>query len=100
MRICNLATAIILFTGFAYAKREKSDLVDISQLWDEFNEEDYIQEVKDDLVSANADLYAKYWGYIEEVVAIVDAAIDEKDLYESEFYDIEDFFKSLDKEEL
>ena len=58
-----------------------------------------MQEIKDELESADADLYAEYWGYIEEVVAIVDAAVDAEGLYDTDFDDMEDFFESLDEED-
>ena len=58
-----------------------------------------MQEIKDELESADADLYAEYWGYIEEVVAIVDAAVDAQELYDNDIWDMDDFFYYLEEEE-
>ena len=70
MRVCNLATALILFAAHASASHTEGELIDISELWDELQEDEDMQEIKDELESADADLYAEYWGYIEGVVAI------------------------------
>ena len=75
------------------------ELIDISELWDELQEDEDMQEIKDELESFDADLYAEYWGYIEEVVAIVDAAVDAQELYDNDFYDMDDFFYYLEEEE-
>ena len=99
MRVCNLATALILFAAHAYAEHTEEELIDISELWDELQEDEDMQEIKDELESADADLYAEYWGYIEEVVAIVDAAVDAEGLYDTDFYDMDDFFYYLEEEE-
>ena len=77
----------------------EAELIDISELWDELQEDEDMQEIKDELESADADLYAEYWGYIEEVVAIVDAAVDAQELYDNDFYDMDDFFYYLEEEE-
>ena len=58
MRVCNLATALILFAAHAYAEHEEEELIDISELWDELQEDEDMQEIKDELESADADLYA------------------------------------------
>ena len=99
MRVCNLATALILFAAHASASHTEDELIDISELWDELQEDEDMQEIKDELESFDADLYAEYWGYIEEVVAIVDAAVDAQELYDNDFYDMDDFFYYLEEEE-
>ena len=80
-------------------EESEGELIDISELWDELQEDEDMQEIKDELESADADLYAEYWGYIEEVVAIVDAAVDAQELYDTDFYDMADFFYNLEEEE-
>ena len=97
MHISKLATALVLFAASAYAEHE--ELIDISELWDELNEIDEIADWKNELESGDADLYAEYWGYIEEIVSIVDAAVDDEELYDTDFHDLEDFFESLDEDD-
>ena len=99
MRVCNLATALILFAAHASASNTEGELIDISELWDEIQEDEDIQDIKDELESDDPDLYAEFWGYIEEVVAIVDAAVDAQELYDTDFYDMDDFFYNLEEEE-
>ena len=80
-------------------EESEGELIDISELWDELQEDEDMQEIKDELESADADLYAEYWGYIEEVVAIVDAAVDAQELYDNDIWDMDDFFYYLEEEE-
>ena len=58
MRVCNLATALILFAAHAYADHGEDELIDISELWDEIQEDEDIQDIKDELESDDAELYA------------------------------------------
>ena len=97
MRVYKLATALALFAASAYA--EHDELIDIEELWDELNESDDVIDLKDELESYDPDLYAEFWGYIEEIVSIVDAAVNDEELYDTDFYDLEDFFESLDSDD-
>ena len=44
-------------------------------------------------------LVTEWWGYVEDIVAIVDAAVDAQELYWEDLEDLEDFFEELEDED-
>merc|ERR1711876_128845 len=41
-------------------------------------------------------LVTEWWGYVEDIVAIVDAAVDAQELYDTDLEDMYDFFEELE----
>ena len=113
MKIYKAATALVLFAAFAYAQDENEsddddadddedeepELIDISEMWDEFKtDEDFLAWYATAEASNDA-IVTEWWGYVEDVVAIVDAAVDAQELYDTDLYDMEDFFDELEDED-
>lgn len=44
-------------------------------------------------------LVTEWWGYVEDIVAIVDAAVDAQELYDTDLEELEDFFEELEDED-
>ena len=44
-------------------------------------------------------LVTEWWGYVEDIVAIVDAAVDAQELYWEDLEELEDFFETLEDED-
>ena len=44
-------------------------------------------------------LVTEWWGYVEDIVAIVDAAVDAQELYWEDLEDLEDYFETLEDED-
>ena len=117
MKIYKAATALVLFAAFAYAQDEDVDgddeddeaesddedvepeLIDISAMWDDLQEDEDFQEWYATAESSDEQLVTEWWGYVEDVVAIVDAAVDAQELYDTDLYDMEDFFDELEDED-
>ena len=94
MKIYKAATALVLFAAFAYAQDEDVDgddeddaddaddeddepeLIDISELWDELQTDEDFQAWYAQAEATDDALVTEWWGYVEDVVAIVDAAVD------------------------
>lgn len=117
MKIYKAAIALTLFAAFAYAQDEgaesdddddaesdddeddEPELIDISAMWDELQEDEDFQEWYATAESSDEQLVTEWWGYVEDVVAIVDAAVDAQELYDTDLYDMEDFFDELEDED-
>ena len=94
MKIYKAATALVLFAAFAYAQDEDVDgddeddaddaddeddepeLIDISEMWDELQTDEDFQAWYAMAEAADDSLVTEWWGYVEDVVAVVDAAVD------------------------
>ena len=117
MKIYKAATALVLFAAFAYAQDEDVDgddededgdeddedeepeLIDISEMWDELQEDEDFQTWYDTAEASDEVLVTEWWGYVEDIVAIVDAAVDAQELYWEDLEDLEDFFEELEDED-
>merc|ERR1712141_605998 len=65
-------------------------------MWDDLQEDEDFQEWYATAESSDEQLVTEWWGYVEDVVAIVDAAVDAQELYDTDLYDMEDFFDELE----
>jgi len=116
MKIYKAAIALTLFAAFAYAQDEgaesdddddaesddeddEPELIDISAMWDDLQEDEDFQQWYATAESSDEQLVTEWWGYVEDVVAIVDAAVDAQELYDTDLYDMEDFFDELEDED-
>merc|ERR1719362_1930550 len=102
MKIYKAAIALTLFAAFAYAQDEgaesdadesdddddEPELIDISAMWDDLQEDEDFQEWYATAESSDEQLVTEWWGYVEDVVAIVDAAVDAQELYDTDLYDM------------
>ena len=117
MKIYKAATALVLFAAFAYAQDEDVDgddeddaddaddedeepeLIDISEMWDELTEDEDFQAWYATAEASDDVLVTEWWGYVEDIVAIVDAAVDAQELYDTDLEDMYDFFEELEDED-
>ena len=117
MRIYKPVTALIIFAAFAYAQDDEvtedddgvdeddadepvEERIDVSKDWETLLEDETFISWQEEVQAADTELYEQYWAYIEDIVSIVDAAVDAQEIYNTDFYDLEDFFTSLDDEAL
>ena len=115
MRIYKPITALIIFAAFAYAQDDEQtedddevyeedepveERIDISKEWETLLADETFISWQEEVQVADTELYEQYWAYIEDIVSIVDAAVDAQEIYNTDFYDLEDFFYSLDDEAL
>ena len=116
MKIYKAATALVLFAAFAYAQDDEVDgddededgddeedeepeLIDISEMWDELTEDEDFQAWYATAEASDDVLVTEWWGYVEDIVAIVDAAVDAQELYDTDLEDMYDFFEELEDED-
>ena len=59
-------------------------------------EDEEVKAMIDEAAASGGELWTEYWAYVEEFVDIVDAAVDAQELYNTDIFDMEDFFESLD----
>ena len=59
-------------------------------------EDEEVKAIIDEAAASGGELWTEYWAYVEEFVDIVDAAVDAQELYNTDIFDMEDFFESLD----
>merc|ERR1711971_345256 len=88
MKIYKAATALVLFAAFAYAQDENADesddddedeepeLIDISEMWDELQTDEDFAAWYAAAEASNDAIVTEWWGYVEDVVAVIDAAVD------------------------
>ena len=115
MRIYKPITALIIFAAFAYAQDDEQteddgevyeedepvvERIDISKEWETLLADETFMSWQEEVQAADTELYEQYWAYMEDIVSIVDAAVDAQEIYNTDFYDLEDFFYSLDDEAL
>merc|ERR1712038_756889 len=68
-------------------------------MWDELTEDEDFQTWYDTAEASDEVLVTEWWGYVEDIVAIVDAAVDAQELYWEDLEDLEDFFEGLSDED-
>ena len=74
----------------------EEELIDISAAWEDYLADEEVAAMIEEYEAYDEELWTEYWGYVEDFVDIVDAAVDAQVLYNTDFYDMEDFFESLD----
>merc|ERR1712038_1365612 len=60
-------------------------------MWDELTEDEDFQAWYATAEASDEVLVTEWWGYVEDIVAIVDAAVDAQELYWEDLEDLEDF---------
>merc|ERR1712038_2113633 len=68
-------------------------------MWDELTEDEDFQAWYATAEASDDVLVTEWWGYVEDIVAIVDAAVDAQELYDTDLYDMEDYFEELEDED-
>ena len=115
MKIYKAATALVLFAAFAYAQDENADesddddadddedeepeLIDISEMWEELQTDEDFAAWYAAAEASNDAIVTEWWGYVEDVVAVIDAAVDAQELYWDDLEDLDDFMSELTDEE-
>ena len=116
MKIYKAVTALVLFAAFAYAQDEAVDeedddddadesddeeveLIDISELWDELQQDEDFQAWKAQAEAADEQLFTEWWGYVEAYVALYDASVDAQELSYNDIDDLVDYMEELEEED-